>query len=351
MYSDFDLTTATTLGESSYRLKALQQPTLIFDTYSYLHMLADPDASINGGVYGDGLISDFEYAIDTANADSIKLTGRVNGTKLTLLKASQQDLDSWQNGSWASTLLFENIAKIQNYFKRLRLNGVDYEMQFDPIARIITFTWLVGGNPQQFTTGYYYSMGGLVFTTPFNTGSIVINGFTNPSWDAGNMILHLEVNGTPATIAGAIVPLKVDLNAPTRWWETMASQDTYWISLTGFHVNGVDDAYQITQTSNFLYLLFWPNQVTNIGTIDLLADAIFNGRVDVNSGAAYEKPEFTNGKAVFSMVGSFGTPSSAFVNTRTQLAIPEGYYFIQTGQSSYDMVSAKDAKAWITWER
>src|SRR5688572_2684057 len=42
MYSDVDLTTATTLGESSYRLKALQQPTLIFDTYSYLHMLADP---------------------------------------------------------------------------------------------------------------------------------------------------------------------------------------------------------------------------------------------------------------------------------------------------------------------
>src|SRR6476620_1980718 len=28
MYSDFDLTTATTIGESSYRLKALQQPAL-----------------------------------------------------------------------------------------------------------------------------------------------------------------------------------------------------------------------------------------------------------------------------------------------------------------------------------
>ena len=94
MYSDFDLTTATTRGESSYRLKALQQPTLIFDTYSYLHMLADPDASVNGGIYGEGLVSDFEYIIDMANADSIKLTGRVNGTKLTLLKASQQDLDS-----------------------------------------------------------------------------------------------------------------------------------------------------------------------------------------------------------------------------------------------------------------
>ena len=33
MYSDFDSTTATVLKESSYRLKALQQPSLIFDTY------------------------------------------------------------------------------------------------------------------------------------------------------------------------------------------------------------------------------------------------------------------------------------------------------------------------------
>ena len=42
MYADINLETATTAKESSYRLKALQTPALIFDTYSYLHILADP---------------------------------------------------------------------------------------------------------------------------------------------------------------------------------------------------------------------------------------------------------------------------------------------------------------------
>src|SRR5437764_14894769 len=55
MLSSFDSASAVTLKESSYRLKALQQPSLLFDTYSYLHVLADPTASVNGGTYGAGL--------------------------------------------------------------------------------------------------------------------------------------------------------------------------------------------------------------------------------------------------------------------------------------------------------
>src|SRR5215216_4660860 len=78
MYSDFDSTSAVTPQESSYRLKAQQQPTLIFDTYSYVHVLADPNegvvladnfvlfANVNGGPIGQGLLSDFEFIIDNA---------------------------------------------------------------------------------------------------------------------------------------------------------------------------------------------------------------------------------------------------------------------------------------------
>ncbi|HOZ78281.1 MAG TPA: DUF4302 domain-containing protein, partial [Ferruginibacter sp.] len=41
MLSSFDSVSATVLKESSFRLKALQQPSLLFDTYSYIHQLAD----------------------------------------------------------------------------------------------------------------------------------------------------------------------------------------------------------------------------------------------------------------------------------------------------------------------
>src|SRR5690242_11613758 len=91
MFSDFDASTSSTLKESSYRLKALQQPCLLFDTYSYVHLLSDPDAGVNGGAYGSGLSSDFEFSLDSISGDTIKLTGRFNKCEAYLVKATQQE--------------------------------------------------------------------------------------------------------------------------------------------------------------------------------------------------------------------------------------------------------------------
>ena len=205
MYSDFNQESASTARESSYRLKALQTPALLFDTYSYLHLLSDPDANVNGGEYGVGLATDFEYSLDSLAADSILLTGRVHGTKLTLIKATQADLDAWQNGRWATTLAFENINKIQNYFRRITIGGVNYEVRINSVTRMLTFTWIdANGNTRQFTTSYYYSATGVVFVTPFNTGTQTINGLEIVSWDAANSILNVKVNGVATTIAGVL---------------------------------------------------------------------------------------------------------------------------------------------------
>ena len=42
MIGDFNQSMADTAKESSYRLKSLQKTSLIFDTYSYIHVAADP---------------------------------------------------------------------------------------------------------------------------------------------------------------------------------------------------------------------------------------------------------------------------------------------------------------------
>src|SRR5260221_586526 len=75
MFSDFDSTSAVTKLESSYRLKALQQPVLIFDTYCYVSVLADPDGSVNGGTYGERLRSHIPVSNHTVTARTIKLAG------------------------------------------------------------------------------------------------------------------------------------------------------------------------------------------------------------------------------------------------------------------------------------
>ncbi|HEY8959726.1 DUF4302 domain-containing protein [Chitinophaga sp.] len=76
---------------SSYRLKALQRPELIFDTYTYLHLLADAEKKVPGAAAGTGLKSDFELEIISAAADSFVFKGRYNGADVTFQKATAGD--------------------------------------------------------------------------------------------------------------------------------------------------------------------------------------------------------------------------------------------------------------------
>ncbi|MGZ3924360.1 MAG: DUF4302 domain-containing protein [Flavisolibacter sp.] len=354
MYSDFNLSTASTAGESSYRLKALQTPSLLFDTYSYLHMLSDPDGSVNGGNNGAGLGSDFEFSLDSLAKDSILCTGRVNGTKMTLIRATQQDFDAWQNGRWATTLGFENINSILNYFRRLTVGAVNYEVRVNTVTRTVTFTWVdANGNNQQFSTPYYYSSTSVVLVNPFTAGTQTINSIDIVSWDATNFVLNVKVNGTVGTIAGATKPLKVDLAAPQRWWQTAASTGGYWVSPDGFHVNGVDDAFGVKTLANYYFLVYWPGY--NGNSNDLFAPVFINAAgtgLELLYGAA-PKAQFTaDGRAIFTNLGSYGTyPSSGPARqSLTQLLLPQGYYFVQTSATTYDMVSSTDAKAWISMQ-
>lgn len=360
MFGDIDTLTASERKESSYRLKALQQPSLIFDTYSYLHILADPDGSVNGGEPGEGLSSDFEFSLDSLAADSIKLTGRFKGSKMVLKRATQQDLQTWQNGQWKNVLLFEDLsARILNYFKRLHYGGTQYEIQVNNTERTVTFTWRDGaGAARQHTTGYIVNSTGIQLTTPLVNGASTISSFSNFSWNPGTAAFTMNTNGTtPSTITGAIAPVVVDLQAPARWWNFAAQQDNYWATLNGFHVNGVDDAFGLHSIPDFMFLVFWPRFGDDAGVTYDLAGWVHNdaGTPSIIFGAAFRPPVFTaNGRVIFTYYGTLGdVPPAAedpYINTASQFIDPMGYYLVQTGPGTYDMVSARDATAWITWE-
>ncbi len=356
MFCDFDETTASEEKESSYRLKSLQQPVLIFDTYSYVHLLGDPNGLVNGGNDGEGLLTDFEYSLDTLYADSILLTGRFYGTKLKLVRASQEDYDAWQNGIWVSNLSFLKIQDILEYFKRFRLDGVTYELYVNPVTRTILINWESGGTVRSFTTRYYFDRTGLVFEQPLVNGSTTITGFSDFEWNAGNHTMQMEVNGKTTTIAGATAPIRVDLNAPRRWWQTVANSDTYWISWNGFHVNGVDDAYGVNSIPNYYFMIFWPAFGTSGGIrYDLLGFVTYTSNgLALGFGAGYSPPQFTSdGRVIFDILGILGTvPPEAeevFEKTAIRLNDADGFYLVQTSAGTYDMVSADDARSWINW--
>jgi hypothetical protein len=351
MLSDFDSLSAVTLKESSFRLKALQQPGLVFDTYSYLHVLSDPNDAVNGGVRGGGLLSDFEFYFDTTSADTVRLVGRQNGSRLTLVRASQAEQDAYNSGQLAAGL---SLNKILTYFKRLTIGSQLYDVKIDPVNRQFVFSWLDGsGNLQTFSTGYYFIAGGVVFTDPFTNGSQTISGFDNITWTQSTETINLTVNNTAATVTGIVVPLKVDVSAPRRWWDHAVNNGaTYWISLKGFHVNGVDDAFGIQTLPRYFYLAYWPDY--DPGN-DVFAPIFLNTAgtgLELQYGTAPVPNFTTDGRAIFQYLGDYGPyPGSGPAGqSRALLYNPNGYYFVQTSATTYDMVSAANGKSWISWE-
>ncbi len=353
MLSSFDSASAVTLKESSYRLKALQQPSLLFDTYSYLHVLADPNPQVNGGTGNAGLLSDFEFYFDSSSVDTINLIGRFNGSKATLIKATPEEAAGFINGQLATGFL---LNKILTYYKRLTTSSGSVDFHTDPSARTISITDATGNLLDTLmTTRYYMTFGGIGFIKTISAGNQNITGISNISYNPSNQLISCTVNNTAATISSVTVPLKVDVNAPRRWWNSPAN-GSYWFSFSGYHVNGVDDAYHLdtlTATGfSYYYLIYWPKYDT---TNDLFGPVFLD--VSANSltleyGSAPNTPAFTSdGRGVFTELGTYGSypATGPAANSAIKLYNSRGYYFVQTSQNTYDMVSALDGRSWISW--
>ncbi|REA58844.1 hypothetical protein DSL64_19425 [Dyadobacter luteus] len=358
MYSDFKDESAKTSKESSYRLKAMQTPTLIFDTYGYLHVLADPDSDANGGSDGVGLASDFEFAIfpDSISADRMVFVGRKNGSRLVLTRATQAQQTAYNNGAQASAMAFNNISKYKVYFKRITIAGVTYEITVGQDTRSLKMTWLEGTTVRNFNTTYYFTSEGLRFKNSLVNGSTTISGFNNVTWDTSRSQVSVSVNGATSVIGTAIRPLAIDLNAARRWYNAPVSTGGEWRSVSGFHVNGVDDAFGLRALTSdsfpYVVYLYIPAYGSNY---DLFAPAFFeDGSLSLHYGNAVRTPSFpADGRIVFSERGTLGdVPTTGPVaQMAAQLYESTGYYLIQTSEKTYDMVNAKDATVWINWFR
>ncbi|MBS1606875.1 MAG: DUF4302 domain-containing protein [Bacteroidetes bacterium] len=370
MFSDWDPTMAATPKSSSYNVKELTRPALIFDTYSYIHVPCDPDPNISHSPYGFGYGwgTDFEFSFsDSVTADqlgdTIHLTGNLNGARAVLIKATQAQRDGYYAGNvlalMGGALSLNNILE---YFKRLSIGGNNYELRLDLTNRTVTFTWVDGsGKIQTQTVNYYITGSGIQFATPIVNGSQTITGISNITYNAGNSTATVTIGSQTGTITGAATPLQADATAGSRWWNYGASNGYFWASAYGFHVNGVDDAYGIrnqTDTAQgggtYYYLAYWPAYYSN--PADRLSSImLYTNHLGFASyhWAAYPPLYPSNGTTVFQGAGDDGnapTPSgSAFDKTRQTLFNSAGFYVVQTGEKSYDMVLATNGRTWISW--
>lgn len=351
MYSDINAGTATESKESTYRLQALQRPSLLFDTYSYLHILADPDASKSGGDWGEGQYSDFEFAFESASADTITLSGQYNGSRLVLIRATQEEAQNYIRNIAETAETFENITQLTTYFKRLTAGNQVFDISMDVSARRITFSYYEGDVARSFTSSYYYTENGLVLLEPFVNNQLSIRSLSALRYHATDRRFTLKVNNDiDASIREATSPIKTDLQAVQRFYNAPGE---YWVSLYGFTIDGIPDALQLSTIPDFDFLVYWPRFNRENGTeYDLMGFVIGNA---IQYGPA-AVPSFTNdGRIVYNFFGILGADNipeaqqPIVTAVQEQWADPQGYYVVQTGSSSYDLVSAKDARSWISF--
>ncbi len=364
MYSDFDTLTSSVAKTSGYRLKALQRPSIEFDSYGYIHLPCDPDPSVSkspvaseGGGYGWGTDFDFSFADNVSPdqlGDTIHLMGNFNQSPAVMVKATKAEQDAYNQQGLRKAMVLDRIL---NYYKRITLGSTSYEITPGTGSKSAFFKWLdASGNlTSSATNPYYYTLDGVYFLTPITAGSQTIKSIEKIVFNDVTNSATVEVNGTAGTLVGAIVSIKTDTTAPYRWWKYSVDQNTYYRSGSAFHVNGVDDYYGATKVASYNYMLFWANYNASY---DAFVGYVGTGII----GAATSRPPTppatstttstftTDGRIIFRNFGSFGAATSIFNTTiKAQVLSTSGYYLVQIGPAMYDMVSALDAKAWIRW--
>ncbi len=336
-------------AESSYRIKALQSPTLIFDTYSTLHLINDPTASVAGGASGKGFTADFEYEFHRVAKDTIEMKGVLNGTNLFLIRAkSQQEVD---NAFVRTNEVGVEINKILTYFKRFELEGVSYDINV--IGTTITLTSLENDQLKVVSSPFFSVGKTITLFKPVTLGKYKIARLTASAFDSATGSVKLSLSdGSEIIVKEAKSPLKYDPTSGSKWY-AWAKSSTWVVSLLGFHIDGVDDALGLKSLAGYREINFIPFAGAN--TFD---NARIVGTTSYGPGLITTIGE--DGIAIFkSSGGSFGTiPAAAtatFSRYLQQYTTPEGYYLIQTrtgtnAQQRWDMVNVADAKTWVSWQ-
>lgn len=161
--ANYDVGAATSAVpcESAYQLKALQMPSLLFSTYNYIHLMADPQDWGHGGGNGAGLDSDFEFDILSYDSNVFTLRGTYNKCMAYLRQATPEEARAVMDGGLKTG--FEQLAAYNATAKypiitlgerkvQLTLNGREADLQWVDDAKQVqelsghTWTEVVTGD-------------------------------------------------------------------------------------------------------------------------------------------------------------------------------------------------------------
>ncbi|UII23175.1 DUF4302 domain-containing protein [Fulvivirga ligni] len=213
MVSDFSQTTAGTPASSSWVIKALQKPTLSFNTYSYIHLPADPEGDVNGGANGEGLISDFEFSFSSVSEDSVILTGVQRCASLKLTPATENERSAILDQEILNVL--DGVVQTTAAHKSMKMvlpDGDEVPVVIDVAQRVFGAQYQSenGGDILSFQTGFNFEIEGIKLSHPFE-----IKGYTIQYlfWDGEQSQITVDLDGE-TRVVGFDEPFIFEVSTP-----------------------------------------------------------------------------------------------------------------------------------------
>jgi hypothetical protein len=202
-----------TTDTSTYAFRALQRPTLIFATYSYLSLINDPNPSISGSDSRSykGLSTDFEFEVERYEGGVFYMIGRFNKVKAVFKKASAAEKAGVDAGLMME--LPKQIADtLKSYYIKAKHGATEIVTKVYDNRRLYVFWYDSETDKGEEKTGYYNvevdGSRNLFFPEEVATSSIAVNGLTYEA--AQEKYTHFTTTsaGTPA------INVEVSYNPP-----------------------------------------------------------------------------------------------------------------------------------------
>jgi hypothetical protein len=186
--------------ETTYQVKAQQKPTLVFDSYSYLTELVNPDYNS-----GTGQNADLELAFDNVTADKITLIGNVNRTQMTLTKMTKVESESLTKGVLSS--VFNGTFNFTNTTKFVILTfptGEKTDVVIDLTAKQLALYYVNAKNePDLVFSAFSITTTGIQLKDPIKLYGIT---FQELFWDDVKKIYYLNAGGRRIDLAYSSKP-------------------------------------------------------------------------------------------------------------------------------------------------
>jgi hypothetical protein len=209
MVGDFNTVTADLPKESSWHLKATQRPSIVFDTYSYIHIAADPDETVSfspaqQGGYGWGSDYDFSFK-DVEPGDTLFLEGNFNRSEALMVRATQEEIDAAFNKQLKHIVeITRNLPKTTSFLYFNASDNSKIGVTFNNFLFKINFVYLSSGQLQTFSVPFSHTTYGVHFKSPVSLGGFT---FQDLYWDDAVDRYYINTGSGRVDIKNSSTPL------------------------------------------------------------------------------------------------------------------------------------------------